>query len=163
MTNPRNTLMDFTQEFNERMDAKGVTYRQVAYAARVTKGSVAHYKLGNTFPEPWTLILIADYLECSVDELFGYSEPHIPKVGRRKVPAVEVFPNWDPFADYFRERLIKFMEERNMSSIDLAELSGISVRTIEMYLSVHRWTPKTPDLLRICDALDCTPSDLLGY
>lgn len=163
MIDTKEILWKFAEELNARMIENGVTYRQVAYAARVTKGSVVHYKSGNTFPEPWTLALIADYLGCSVDELLGYPNPHIFARTRRWIPAIERFPNWDAFADYFRERLSDLMNAKHMTAEELAKNIGASTRTIDMYLSVHRWTPDTPSFLRICDALDCTPSDLLGY
>ena len=153
-------LRFFAAELNKRMADKGVTYRQVALAARVTRGSMVHYKSGNAFPELYTLILIADYLDCSVDNLLGYKEEtryeSRSKVGNKR------FMNEDELADYFRLRLYDYMEMKSIDVEELSRRSEISVELIDMYLSVHRWVPRTPELLRLCSALNCTPSELLG-
>ena len=164
MVDVRDVQIRFGAELNRRMDLKGISYRQLAYKSRVTKGSMIHYKSRNSFPEVWNLILIADCLDCSVDELLDYDEPNTtPEWRAKRIPAIEKFYTEDEFADYFRERLIKFMKKKHMDLDELAQRSDISARTIDMYLSVHRWVPQTPNLLRLADALDCTPSDLLGY
>lgn len=160
MTNSRDVLITFSEELNKRMECNGVSYRQVAFAARVTKGSMIHYKSGRCFPELWALVLIADYLKCSVNELLGYpgcfGDEH-------NYNAAELYPNRDIFMDYFRDRLNRQMQLERISSQQLAIKTSFTIDTIERYLSIHRWVPQVPDLIKICDALDCTPSDLLGY
>ena len=160
MVNVRDVRITFAEELNTRMQEKGVTYRQTALAAGVTKGAFIHYKSGNCFPELFTLIRIANYLNCSVDSLLGYrSDGRL----RLNTDIGGGFFNEDKFKDYFRERFATMLKRARMSVDELTCKSLVSIETIEMYLSVHRWVPQVPDLLRICDALDCTPSDLLGY
>lgn len=160
MVNIRDAKITFAEELNERMRENGVTYRQTALAVGVTKGAFIHYKSGNSFPELFTLIRISNYLNCSVDSLLGYRSD-----GKLclSTDTTGDFSNEDEFKDYFRSRLIAMMEHAGMNANDLSRKSLVSTKYIEMYLSVHRWIPQVPDLLRICDALDCTPSDLLGY
>lgn len=154
-------LLDFSDELNKRMTDKGVTYRQVALAARVTRGSMIHYKSGNSFPELYTLVLMAEYLDCSVDDLLGYKSTYI--LGDARIPATSRFRNKDEFADYIRIQLCYFMNVKAVNAEELSNHASISVKTIDMYLSVHRWVPRTVDFLHICEALKCTPSELLGY
>ena len=150
MINIRNVLITFAEELNKKIEKKGVTYRQVAFAARVTKGSMVHYKSGNCFPELYTLILIADYLECSVNELLGYSDYLLLEHNN---DLEDILQNEDTFSDYFLDRLIQCMKTRNVSAKKLFESTGIALNIIEMYLSIHRWIPRVPDFLLICDAL----------
>lgn len=160
MVNIRDAKITFAEELNERMRENGVTYRQTALAVGVTKGSFIHYKSGNSFPELFTLIRISNYLNCSVDSLLGYrSDGKL----RLSTDTSGDFFNEDEFKDYFRSRLITMMEQAGMNANDLSRKSLVSTKYIEMYLSVYRWIPQVPDLLRICDAIGCTPSDLLGY
>ena len=119
-----------------------------------------HYKSGNCCHELYTLILIADYLECSVNELLGYSDDLLLEHNN---DLEDILQNEDTFSDYFRDRLIQCMKTRNVSAKKSSESTGIALNIIEMYLSIHRWIPRVPDFLLICDALECTPSDLLWY
>ena len=161
MVDIKAALRRFAIELDKLMDDNGVTYRQVALAARVTRGSMIHYKSGNAFPELYSLVLMADYLNCNVDDLLGYIPNHA-EVGRR-IEANDRFRNKDDFADYFRLRLYECMRENAVDANELARRASVSSNTIDMYLSVHRWLPRTSDFLHICDALNCTPSELLGY
>ena len=159
-TDMREALLTFASELNKRMEEKGVTYRQVAFASRVTRGSMVHYKSGNAFPDLYALILMADYLDCRVNDLLGYTEVRDLNVENNSVASN--FSNEDEFADYFRLRLHDYMKIKSLNVEELSRRTAISVNTIEMYLSVHRWVPRTFDLICICEALNCTPSELLG-
>ena len=159
--NTKDALLIFSTELNKRMEDKGVTYRQVALASRVTRGSMVHYKSGNSFPELYTLVLMADYLDCSVDDLLGHHSGYI--LPDREISIQNRFADEDEFADYVRTRLFDYMKLKHMDAEELARLTAISAKTIEMYLSVHRWVPRVPELLQICESLECTPSELLGY
>lgn len=41
--------------------------------------------------------------------------------------------------------------------------SGLSLKDVKMYLLIHGWIPIVPEFLQNCSALNCTPSELLGY
>ena len=142
------------------MQERGVTYRQAALTVGVTKGAFVHYKSGNCFPELFVLIRIANYLNCLVDDLLGYISDLSTRLNKN---IYDDFSNEDEFKDYFRKRLIFMMTDKNLGVNELARKTRISIETIEMYLSIHRWVPCVSDFLYICDALDCTPSELLGY
>ena len=121
------------------------------------------YKFGRAFPELWNLLLITDCLNCSVDELLGYSKIGSDELRDSRVRVTDVIPSNDEFADFFRIRLEKYMQNNHITVSDLSKRSGFKESTIEMYLSVHRWIPRTADFIKICDSLNCTPSDILGY
>ena len=160
MIDARDALAIFSEELQRIMQDRNVTHRQLALAARVTRERMSRYKNGVCFPDLWTLVLIADYLKCSVSELLGYSDRLSLE---HNYNAGELYTNEDVFIDYFRDRLLQQMRLEHISAEQLSERSGLSLNNIEMYLSVHRWVPRVPDFLAICSALDCTPSDLLGY
>ena len=150
----------FAIELNDRIREEGTTCKQAALDLRISKSAFLSYAAGKCFPSIYPLVKIAIYLNCTVDDLLGYiTDPNTHLNDRVDVD----FYNEDEFKDYFRDRLITMMDRARMSIDGLAYNSKVSAKTIEMYLSVHRWVPQVPDLIRICDALDCTPSDLLGY
>ena len=161
MVNSKNVLITFSEILRTKMAEFNLSNRKLAIASRVTSEKISSYRTESCFPKLWTLVLIADFLECSVDELFGYSTFERPNTYRKY--ASEVFPNEDVFADYFRIRLLSMMGIKGMTSHELSLKSGCSENTIDMYLSVHRWTPQVPVFLNLCDALECTPSELLRY
>lgn len=160
MINTRDALMTFSEELTKKMISRGVTHRQVAFAARVTRESMSRYKNGVCFPRLWTMVLIADYLKCGVSELLGYSDGLSLS---HEYNAARLYTNEDVFIDYFRDRLMQQMRIEHVNSEQLAEKSGLSLKDVKMYLSIHRWIPTVPEFLHICSALNCTPSDLLGY
>ena len=163
MEDTKLVLEEFRKELNYRLEEKGVSYKQAALSTRVTNSEMLKYLQGRSFPELWSIVLIADYLECSVNELFGYPKTSCFRAVDRDSVATIEFPNRDIFDDYFRDRLRMFMAYLEVSVAELSDRSGITEETIKMYLSVHRWVPRVTELLKLCDALNITPSDLLGY
>lgn len=155
-------LQWFSQELIERMEAKGLTYRQLALETRSMPHNIMGYMQGRSFPNPWTLVLICERLDCTVDELLGYEDSgYEPK--RHKERAFAEYPHEDDFTPYLRNRLIRLMKKQKMSAEELAQRSEIALNTIERYLCVHSGMPYTAYLLRMCDALGCTPSEFIDY
>lgn len=162
MVDAKLILQWFSRELVERIETKGVTHRQVAFRSRTTPHSVMGYIQGDNFPNPLTLILMAEYLDCTIDELLGYKDVGFVKK-HRKESAFDIYPNEDSFTPYLRECIIKQMKLENMTAETLAQLSGVNLQTIKRYLCVHSGMPQMSNLLRMCDALGCTPSELIGY
>lgn len=157
IVNTKDIMRVFATELNERMETKGVTVRQVSLATHVSRANIYSYRYGKTFPDLYSLVMFADYFNCSVDELLGYRS-NVEGCGVMDLAISE-----KEFADEFRDRLQEYMESKTCDVKELAERSGISANSIDMYLSVHRLVPRTVDFIRICSALECTPSELLGY
>ena len=152
----------FGNELTEKMNVKGVTYRQVAFAAHVAPMSVLGYMEGTHFPSPWSLILMAEYLGCTVDELLGYESGYSNKRSEM-ISAVILYRDEDSFTLCLRDRIVQKMNELKMSEEELARRSRVSIQTIKKYLCVHSGSPRMINLLCLCDAFKCTPSELMGY
>ena len=161
MVNNKSVLITFSEVLRTKMADFNLSNRRLAIGSRVTSEKISSYRNAVCFPKLWTLVLIADCLECSVEELLGYSNCGYSNAYGKC--ACDVFQNEDIFADYFRNKLLSTMNVKGMTSYELSLKSGCSENTINMYLSVHRWTPQVPVFLNLCDALECTPSELLGY
>lgn len=162
MINTKNILRQFSNELIERMEKRGVTHRQVALGSRAMPHNIMSYMQGDNFPNPWTLALIAEYLDCTVDDLLGYEDSGFVK--KRKTDSVFMkYPSEDSFTPYLRDQIVHKMNEQKFTEEELARRSGVGVNTIKRYLCLHSGMPQMSYLLCICDALECTPSELMGY
>lgn len=152
----------FVDELNTRMKNLGVTPGDVALRCRTRKGSVISYMRGDSLPNVWTLALIAEYLDCTVNDLLGFE-------GIEDVNALEddiafdTYPSEGSFSFHVRDRLSQRMSVKHMNNETLSELTGFTVNTIERWTWLYPRLPQAMNLIRLADALDCTPSDLLGY
>lgn len=154
----------FVQELNERMEDDHLRSRDVARHCQISQDRFNNYLQGRAFPNPFILAIIADFLGCTVNDLLDFDEPDDGMlVGYEPL---SMFEDVDEFMTHIRNRLEQYMGEFGISITDLSEKTGFNKRTIKYWLGKLKQQPtliRTSDLLRICDALDCTPSDLLGY
>ena len=65
------------------------------------------------------------------------------------------------FNDVFRKRLKIAMATADLSVIELADLSGVSVDGIRKYLN-GSYAPRFETVCKLSAALGCTPNDLSG-
>lgn len=72
MVNEKEVLYTFNRELCERLELSGMTYRDLAFKARCAPSRVESYLRGNNFPNLWTLTLMAEALDCCIDDLLGY-------------------------------------------------------------------------------------------
>ena len=162
MIDSKTILQIFSQELIERMEALGITHRQLALDSRTLPSNILTYMRCASFPNPWTIVLMAERLDCTVDELLGYEDSGF--LGRSHGDrAFWTYPDEDSFTPYLRGRIIQRMAEMQISPEELAMRSGVKLATIERYLCVHSGLPRMSSLLCICEGLDCTPSELIGY
>ena len=63
--------------------------------------------------------------------------------------------------DVFTKRLNQTLQKQNITQRQLSELTGITEQSISRYANGSR-TPKTPELIKIADALDVSIDYLLG-
>lgn len=160
MVNEKEVLYTFNRELCERLELSGMTYRDLAFKARCAPSRVESYLRGNNFPNLWTLTLMAEALDCCIDDLLGYKNRR--KRLRTDSPFKKFISEFD-FALHFKECLKARMEDQRVSQETLAELTCLNKYNIYRYLSPGYPMPHVAQTLNICDALDCTPSDLLGY
>jgi DNA-binding Xre family transcriptional regulator len=149
-------------ELRIRIENKGIGYRTLAFNSRCTAIRAFDCIQGNSLPNLWTLTLMAEYLDCTVNELLGYG--CIDDVNNMvDINAFTSFPHEDEFAEYVRDRILARMREIHINQEQLSELTSIKLATIERWLWICPRLPQVMKFLQIAEALDCTPSDLLGY
>ena len=157
-------LQWFSDEVKERMRDKEVAIGDMSYHCKIRSALLGNYIQGKTFPNLWALILIADFLETTTNELLDFDEAYEDSL--LMYDPFSIFDDEDEFAMHVRNRLENFMVNEHISIAELSEKSGFTKQTIRKWLGINEKQPELPrtsDFLRICDALDCTPSDLLGY
>lgn len=153
----------FTAEVKERMADAGLEPYHMSHLCKMKHDNVYGYLHGKPFPRLWNMILLAECLDCSVNDLLGYNEPGDINVFERLLASKTYMDEID-FAGHFSKRFIRIMDEYNTLPEELSEQTGIGLNTINHWINKEPLSlPTVMQLLRICDALDCTPSDLLGY
>lgn len=153
----------FAQEVKERMEDAGLASYHVAYNCQMGLDSVYGYLQGRPFPKTWNLILLAECLDCSVNDLLGFDELEDINSYERLLASKTYLGEYE-FSEHFKNRLIRCMNEADVSVEELKKRTGIGKKTIDVWFEETRFAlPTVLNLLRICYALDCTPSDLLGY
>lgn len=152
----------FVYELNERMRKLGVSPGDLAIRCRTRKYCIIDYMNGDSLPNLWTLALIAEYLDCIVNDLFGIEGINDAN-GLEEDNAFRKYTCEDSFAFLVRDRIQKQMLAQRMTNEMLAERTGFTLKSIERWLWLYPKLPQAMNLLRLADALDCTPSDLLGY
>lgn len=162
MVNERDVLQYFAAELTERMRRAEISDRDLSEYCQISEVNLPGYRSGKHLPNPWYLVLIAERLECTVNDLLGF-ETHDELLYPNSPYASDAFSARNRFEVYFGYRLAQCMNVKNIGVVALSYDSGLSVSRINRWLSDRPSLIQTPDLLRLADALDCTPSDLLGY
>lgn len=80
-------MTTFSQNFKKSRIASGLTQNEVAYHFGVTRGTVAQWESGATYPEANRLAEIAELLDVSLDQLFRANSKadegeRLPKLGK---------------------------------------------------------------------------------
>lgn len=149
-------------ELQTRMDDLGLTERNVAFNCRCMTNTVRKYMHGECLPNLWTLSLLGEYLDCTVNDLIGFGVVY--DVGNLEdICAFSTFKDEDSFALHVRDRILARMKEMNINREDLSRMTGFTLSSIERWLWLYPHLPQVMKFLDICTALNCTPSDLLGY
>lgn len=154
----------FLKTMQEEMDFRNLTLSDVSRICMISRDKLNNYMQGRSLPNPYILIKLADCFECTVNDLLDFDEPDEDSL--LGYDPYDIFEDEDEFILHVRNRIARYMEDSHVSIELLAERTGFNKRTIKYWLCMFKNKPKqirTSDFLRICDALDCTPSDLLGY
>lgn len=149
----------FAIELRERMTDEKVKAAELCKFCDITRSAMRQYIYGYSFPDPWRMVLIAERLSCSVNDLLGYDEFE-DEFARS---ASKTFPGENHFAEHLAIRIVRRMEYLGYTHEGLSNKTGIGQDTIERYLDRWPELPRTDKFLQICEALNCTPSELLGY
>lgn len=163
MLDKNKVMKTFGKRFTQYMVEHDLRDVDMARLLNMSSMNMPAYKNGTRLPNPWYLVLIAEKFNCTVNDLLGYS-PHYIKYTYVSEPATEMFTSINRYEVYFRDRLVGMMRARNINATELVMLVDKSETTVRnTWLGSRPRLPDINNLLRICDALDCTPSDLLGY
>lgn len=162
MVNEKRIIARFSEELASRMQESGITDRDMALYCRISEANLPGYRNGERLPNPWYLVLMAERLDCSVNDLLGFdeTEDHL-SIGYFK--ASDTFSAKNPFEVHLSRNIVRIMNNRNISIEALADYSGVGIGTLKHWLAKHPTLPRSMQLLAICSALECTPSELLGY
>lgn len=162
MVDMKNIRMHFAEELQERMEDEGLTINDLAEYCNLSKNKVSFCLQLGSLPDIWSLILMADCLWCTVNDLLGYGVLNDP-AELSNCQASSFFSDKREYATCFSSKLRRHMNEKGFSVEELSHSSDINIHSLRQWISIVPSLPSTSDLLCICDALDCTPSDLLGY
>ena len=70
----------FDKQFKRLRKEKNMTQADVARDFNITQQAIAKWEAGKSFPDPNTLIEIAEYFDVDVDTLLGVSKPNRHKL-----------------------------------------------------------------------------------
>lgn len=158
------TRVWFAQTMREQMDFHDVSLSDVSRDCLINRNKLNNYVQGRSLPNPYILIKLANYFECTVNEMLDFDEPDDDSL--LGYDPFDIFEDEEEFMAHIRNRIERYMLDIHMSIKELSEKTGFNTHTIKYWLGMLKRRPsfiRTSDFLRICDALDCTPSDLLGY
>ena len=161
MIDVNSLLNHFTYKLNRKLREKVASDRDLALFCRTSEANILFYKNGDRLPNPWYLVLIAEYFECTVNEMLGLGSSHSMKRSYNK--ASETFSSRYPFEVYLSNNIKSRMNETGIDVITLSNYSGVHVNTIRIWTGNHPRLPRITQFIQLCGALDCTPTDLLGY
>lgn len=61
------------------------------------------------------------------------------------------------------ERLNEFKKRKGLTNAQLAEMTGITISTIDKITSGNNTNPKLRTIEALCEALDCSLNDVIGF
>ena len=64
----------FSKQLTERMKESGISDRKLALYCHISEVNIPGYRDGDRLPNLWYLVLIAECLECSVNDLLGFGK-----------------------------------------------------------------------------------------
>ena len=158
MVNENEIKRYFTEYVTRAMTEMDIRPWYVAYYSEICDGTFRDYMRGVRLPRPTALIRMSDLFECSINELLGYGYFDSPNRGHFFDLGLET----RKVAEYLFEQVIHLMQKNGITLSEVASRAEITELTLQRYLE-NPSLPDTSIILRLADALDCTPSDLLGY
>lgn len=163
MINKDKIMRTFGERFTEYMVEHNLRDIDMAKLLNMSSMNMPAYKNGARLTNPWYLVLIAEKFDCTVNDLLGFNRYRISSCAERE-PASKIFSSINRYEIYFKNRLADMMKNRSVSISELARLVNKTEGTIRnVWLGNQPVIPNVYSFLDVCDALDCTPSDLLGY
>ena len=148
----------FSEYVTYAMEERDIRPWYVAYYSEMQDSAFRKCLKAARLPNITSLIMMAELFECTVNDLLGYEHVHIEfgdHIFDSGLDSKRV-------GEYFSHQLERYMANRKVSVSELAKACECTDSTIVKYMC-ENVIPDTSILLQICSALDCTPSELLGY
>lgn len=164
MINIDDRVQWFKDDLKDLMDYNEVTVSDISKYCEISTQKFNNYLYGRTLPQLWTLVRIADFLETTTNELLDFDEADDDSL--LSYDPYSLFEDEEEFVIHVRNRIKQYMLDNNIDISYLSEETGFNRLTIKRWLGLsgnRNDLPRTADFIVICDALGCTPSDLLGY
>lgn len=148
----------FSEYVSQRAKELDISLWYVAYYSETSETAFNKYMKGVRLARPTTLIMIAELFECTVNELLGYPRVRIPRKNNKFNSGLDT----KRMLEHFYSETARLMIRKRISIDELAEYVGVTPYTLESYFKYNTLYDGST-MVRICDALECTPSELLGY
>lgn len=164
MINSYDRAQWFKDYLKDLMDYNEVTVSDISKHCEISAQRFNNYLYGRTLPQLWTLVMIADFLETTTNELLDFDEADDDVL--LSYDPYTLFEDEEEFTAHVRNRIKQYMIDNNIDIFYLSEETGFTRLTIRRWLGLsgnRKDLPRTSDFIVICDTLGCTPSDLLGY
>lgn len=153
----------FVAEVKERTTELDLRPYHLVRLCKIKEDRIESHLRGDTFPGLFSLVLMAEHLECTVNDLLGFEEIEEIDIYERYL-ASDMFFTESQYATCLSDRVRRYLEERNMTLAGLAKQTEFRLETVRHWFSKTRpHLPPTVKFLKICEILECTPSELLGY
>lgn len=130
---------------------KGITQRELAESLGVSNGTIGMWETEKRQPDLNTVKKLSALFGVTTDYLLGLEEYTRP--ASAKEPS--------EFALRSKDRILKLLQERQMSEEDLAGSSGVDSEELRPFLHGRR-APSVDDLAKISRALGVSSDYLLG-
>lgn len=158
MINEQEIMKYFSDYATRCMNELDLRPWYVAYYSETDEGTFRKYMKCIRLPRITTLIMTSELFNCSVNELLGYERVPLPVRKRAFNSGLDT----KRLLDHFYSEVARRMVRARLSLDEMATYLSVSAQTLENYFW-HDSLPDTSVVLHICDALNCTPSELLGY
>lgn len=153
----------FVAEVKDRMEETDLRPYHLVRLCKIKDQHIDSHLRGDTLPGLFSLVLMAEHLECTVNDLLGFEEIDEADVYERYL-ASNMFFTESQYASCLSDRIRRYLEERDMTISELSQKSELKLETVRHWFSKTRpHLPPTVKFLKICETLECTPSELLGY
>lgn len=140
------TIQTFLENLKELMQDKSLDIIGLSKAVGCDKTAIRRWFYERYFPQPQTLIRLADYFGCSVDYLFGLTD------------SPEFVPQ--EIGNTFYERFTEMKKALGVSDYRVARSCHVRKSTVCKWKHVE--TPGTVSLFHLARYFNCSMEFLLG-
>lgn len=142
-----NYLYEFADTITEFMLNKSMTIKDFSHAVNISAPVVGQWIRQEIFPTAASAVKVADYLDCSLDYLFGRSSQR------------EFIRAASPVS--FKARLKDILCAQSTSRYKIARACGIEPSLMSKWL-LNGCMPKIESLLKLADYFNCSLDYLVG-